>query len=155
MRKLLAAILLAISCGLTFAGQAPTVANDPELEAHVQSLAEVLRCLVCQNQNLADSHADLAIDLKNQVREMLRQGMAEQEVINFMVQRYGDFVLYLPPVKRTTWLLWGGPFMLFGGGLALLFFNLWCRRRNVAQPLSENERHVAASLLSGGLEGSK
>lgn len=155
MRKLLAALLLAISCGLSVATEAPTLADDPVLEAQVQSLAEVLRCLVCQNQNLADSHAELAIDLKNQVRQMLRQGMGEKEVIDFMVRRYGDFVLYRPPVKSTTWLLWGGPFMLFGAGLALLFFNLRRRRRNMAQPLSENEQHMAASLLSGELEGSK
>ena len=155
MRKLLAALLLAISCGLSVATEAPTLADDPVLEAQVQSLAEVLRCLVCQNQNLADSHAELAIDLKNQVRQMLRQGMGEKEVIDFMVRRYGDFVLYRPPVKSTTWLLWGGPFMLFGAGLALLFFNLRRRRRNMVQPLSENEQHMAASLLSGELEGSK
>jgi cytochrome c-type biogenesis protein CcmH len=155
MRNVLATFFLVIACSLVSAGQAPTVATDPVLEARVQALAEVLRCLVCQNQNLADSHADLAIDLKNQVRDLLRQGVTEKDVINYMVQRYGDFVLYRPPVKSTTWLLWGGPFILFGAGLVLLFLNLKRRREKVTQPLSEIERDKAASLLTGGFEGAK
>jgi len=76
----------------------------------VMAVSAELRCLVCQNQTIADSHADLAIDLKNQVREKLRQGMSEQEIVDYMVKRYGDFVLYRPLVKSTTWLLWFGPF---------------------------------------------
>ena len=155
MRKFLTVILLALCCNLVQAGEAPALAEDPVLEARVQALAEVLRCLVCQNQNLADSHADLAIDLKNQVREMLRQGMAEKDVIEYLVQRYGDFVLYLPPVKHTTWLLWGGPFILLGGGLSLLFFNLKRRRQKVAMPLSDLERHTAEQLLNRRLGGQK
>lgn len=155
MRKFLAVILLASCCVLARAGEAPPVAADPVLEARVLALAEVLRCLVCQNQNLADSHADLAIDLKNQVRDMLRQGMAEKEVIDYLVQRYGDFVLYRPPVKRTTWLLWGGPFILFGSGLGFLFFNLQRRRQKTATPMSDIERHAAAQLLSGSIGGPK
>jgi cytochrome c-type biogenesis protein CcmH len=102
---------------------APT-ASDPVLEKRVTALTQELRCLVCQNQTIADSHADLAIDLKRQVREMLAHGMSDQEVIDFMVQRYGDFVLYRPPVKNTTWLLWFGPFLLMLGGLAVLAWKL-------------------------------
>lgn len=129
------------------AGEAVPVAEDPVLEAKVQTLAEQLRCLVCQNQNLADSHADLAIDLKNQVRAMLKKGLSEQEVIDFMVQRYGDFVLYKPPVKATTWLLWGGPFALLAGGLGMLFFRLRKRRNEAVRSLSEEERAMARQLL--------
>ena len=155
VRKFLSVIFLAACVGLAQAGEAQPVVDDPVLEARVLALAEVLRCLVCQNQNLADSHADLAIDLKNQVREMLRQGKAEKEVINYMVERYGDFVLYRPPVKGTTWLLWGGPFILFGAGLTGLFFNLKRRRQQAATPLSESDHNAATQLLQGHLEGRK
>jgi cytochrome c-type biogenesis protein CcmH len=85
---------------------------------------------VCQNQTIADSHAELALMLKKQVRTMLEQGKSDQQAIDFMVQRYGDFVLYRPPVKRATWLLWFGPFLLLAGGLALLF--AWLRKQGGA-----------------------
>ena len=87
------------------------------LEQRAQALAEQLRCLVCQNQSLADSHAPLAVDLKNQVREQVRSGRADAEVIEFMTQRYGDFVLYRPPFKATTALLWLGPALMAFVGL--------------------------------------
>lgn len=149
MRKLIAVALLIFSCALSMAGEAQRIGDDPSLEAKVQSLSEVLRCLVCQNQNLADSHADLALDLKNQVRDMLRQGKTEKEVIDYMVERYGDFVLYRPPLKTTTWLLWGGPFMLFFGGLGGLFYFLRRRREQTELPLDDAQRSVAARLLQG------
>jgi cytochrome c-type biogenesis protein CcmH len=155
VHKYLTAILLAAAFSLAQAGEAQSLAVDPVLEEKVQGLAEVLRCLVCQNQNLADSHADLAIDLKNQVREMLKQGKSEKEVIDYMVARYGDFVLYKPPLKGTTWLLWGGPFMLFGGGLGALYLNIRRRRKEVAMPLNDGERATAMHMLSGEVEGSK
>lgn len=155
VRKFFAAIVLAACVGLAQAGDAQTVAQDPVLEARVQALAEVLRCLVCQNQNLADSHAELAIDLKNQVREMLRQGKSEKEVVDYLVQRYGDFVLYRPPLKSSTWLLWGGPFLLVGVGLAILFVNLRRRRKQVVTPMSDTERSAAEQMLTGELEGKK
>lgn len=154
MRRFIAVIFLAAMFSMVHAGEATPASEDPVLEAKVQSLAEVLRCLVCQNQNLADSHADLAIDLKNQVRAMLRQGKTEREVIDYMVERYGDFVLYRPPVKTSTWLLWGGPFILFGGGLGLLFVKLRRRRQFRDEPLSDEQRRVASSLLEGS-EGQK
>jgi cytochrome c-type biogenesis protein CcmH len=94
------------------AALAPSVAADPALEARVDALSAELRCLVCQNQSLADSHAGLALDLKNQVREQLRAGRSEAQVIDYMTERYGDFVLYKPPWKGTTALLWGGPGLL-------------------------------------------
>lgn len=154
VRKLFCVLSLLLAVGLAYGREAPPVADDPVLEARVQKLAEELRCLVCQNQNLADSHAELAIDLKNQVRDMLKRGQSEKEVVDFMVQRYGDFVLYRPPVKRTTWLLWGGPFALFAGGLGILFIKLNRRRKDTGSPLSAEERARAARLLDGeGKEG--
>jgi cytochrome c-type biogenesis protein CcmH len=96
------------------------------LERRVQKLAAELRCLVCQNQTIADSHADLATDLRRQIREMLLAGKTDQEVLDFMTQRYGDFVLYRPPVKSTTALLWAGPALLVAGGAGAL---IWVLRR--------------------------
>jgi cytochrome c-type biogenesis protein CcmH len=104
------------------AKEAVPAADDPVLERRVMALAEELRCLVCQNQTLADSRAELAIDLKNRIRQELRAGKSEQDVLDFMVARYGDFVLYRPPLRATTALLWAGPFILLAlalGGLAL------------------------------------
>ncbi len=150
MRKLISLVLLVI--GLTahlHAAEAQRVSDDPVLEAKVQSLSEVLRCLVCQNQNLADSHADLAIDLKNQVRDMLRQGKTEKQVIDYMVERYGDFVLYSPPLKTTTWLLWTGPFLLLVSGLAGLFMMLKRRREQFVPPLDDVQSSAAKRLLQG------
>lgn len=149
MRKLIVAALLALGCAFAVAGEAQRVSEDPVIEARVQSLAEVLRCLVCQNQNLADSHADLAIDLKNQVRDMLRQGKSDKQVIDYMVERYGDFVLYRPPLKTTTWLLWGGPFLLLGGGMGGLFYFLRRRKALSEAPLDDQQRTAAARLLQG------
>lgn len=149
MHKLIILVLLALNLSLGFAAEAQPVADDPVLEAKVQSLSEVLRCLVCQNQNLADSHADLAMDLKNQVREMLRKGNTEKEVIDYMVERYGDFVLYRPPLKSTTWLLWGGPFLLLFCGGGGLFYALRRRRERVECSLDDDQRTVASRLLQG------
>lgn len=125
-------------------------AEDPALERRVQALAEELRCLVCQNQSLADSHADLAVDLKNQVREKLKQGASEKDVIAFMTERYGDFVLYRPPVKAITLLLWFGPGLLLVAGLIALFVRLRRRATVEAEPaLTADERARAAALLEG------
>jgi cytochrome c-type biogenesis protein CcmH len=109
------------------AADAPSAAADPALEARVHQIAVELRCLVCQNQTIADSNAPLALDLRNQVREMVRRGDSEQQIIDYMTARYGDFVLYRPPVKSTTALLWYGPFVLLVVGLAM--FVLVLRRR--------------------------
>lgn len=150
MRKLISLVLLMFGLSIQLhAAEAQRVSDDPVLEAKVQSLSEVLRCLVCQNQNLADSHADLAIDLKNQVRDMLRQGKSEKQVIDYMVERYGDFVLYSPPLKTTTWLLWAGPFLLLVSGLAGLFMMLKRRRERVIPPLDDVQSSAAKRLLQG------
>jgi cytochrome c-type biogenesis protein CcmH len=110
---------------------ASPVSENPDLEKRVVALAEELRCLVCQNQTLADSHAALAIDLKNRIRELLREGRTEREVLDFMVQRYGDFVLYRPPLRATTALLWAGPFILLALGVAGLI--VWLRKRKPSE----------------------
>ncbi len=123
-------------------------AEDAAFERRVQKVSEELRCLVCQNQTIADSNADLAVDLKNQVRERLKQGASEKEVIAFMTERYGDFVLYRPPVKGTTLLLWFGPGLLLVGGLIALFMRLRRRAAAAVEPvLSDDERARAAALL--------
>lgn len=130
------------------AGEASGTTPDPILEQRVVAVAEELRCLVCQNQTIADSDAPLAVDLRKQVREKLAQGMSERDVTDFMVARYGDFVLYRPPVKTSTWLLWFGPFLLLAGGLSLLVRHL--KRRAHTQPaaaLSDTEQRRVATLL--------
>ena len=119
---------------------------DPALEKRVTGLAHELRCLVCQNQTLAESNAPLAVDLRNQIREQLKAGASEQDVIDFMVARYGDFVLYRPPFKATTLALWLGPFLLLALGIAVLVRRL-LRRRVPETQLSDAERARAARLL--------
>jgi cytochrome c-type biogenesis protein CcmH/NrfF len=130
------------------AADAQPTAADPALEVRVNRLSAELRCLVCQNQSLADSHAPLALDLKNQVREQLQAGRSEPQVIAFMTERYGDFVLYRPPLKATTLLLWGGPLALLLLGGAALLRRI---RRQAATPdapaLSAESSEQAARLL--------
>jgi len=125
---------------------AGALAQDPALEKRVLGLAHELRCLVCQNQTLADSNAPLAVDLRNQIREQLARGASESEVREFMVARYGDFVLYRPPFKASTYALWGGPFLLLLAGAWLLWRRVTRRRASPAQ-LTEAERARAARLL--------
>jgi cytochrome c-type biogenesis protein CcmH len=116
------------------------------MEKRVTALATELRCLVCQNQTLADSNAPLAVDLRNEIREQLKSGKSEQDVVDFMVARYGDFVLYRPPVKATTIALWAGPFVFLVLGAWILWRVL--RRRPAAErQLSDAERARAAKLL--------
>ncbi len=121
-------------------------ADDPALDKRVAGLAHELRCLVCQNQTLADSNAPLAVDLRQQIRDQLKGGASERDVIDFMVARYGDFVLYRPPLKASTLALWIGPFLLLALGVFLLLRRL-VRRRAPELTLSEDERARAAKLL--------
>ena len=131
---------------LLFAASTAVAADNAALEKRVAALAHELRCLVCQNQTLADSNAPLAVDLRNQIREQLQKGASEREVTDFMVQRYGDFVLYRPPLKASTLLLWTGPFLLLAAGVLLLVRRLRSGRRE-QPPLSEAERARVARLL--------
>lgn len=141
---LCAALLLPVPA---WAGEARPVAADPALEARVNRIAAELRCLVCQNQSLADSHADLAIDLKNQVREQLRAGRSEGEVVDYMTDRYGDFVRYRPPMKPATLLLWGGPLLLLLAGGGLLWRSLRTHERQRTAALPEADLACADALL--------
>ena len=130
MRRL--ALALMFVAGLAF-GQASEIAHpDPVVEARLKALAEELRCLVCQNQTIADSNAALALDLRNEIREQISQGKSDDEIRAYMVARYGDFVLYRPPWKATTVLLWVGPFALLALGIAILCMNV--RRRRAPAP---------------------
>jgi len=121
-------------------------ADDAALDERTKDLAHELRCLVCQNQTIADSNAPLAVDLRNEIRSQLAAGKSERDVIDFMVARYGDFVLYRPPFKAATLALWLGPFVLLAIG-ALIFWRRVARRRPQEARLSEAERAQAARLL--------
>jgi cytochrome c-type biogenesis protein CcmH len=119
----------------------------PEEQEHFKQLIGQLRCLVCQNETLADSDADLAHDLRKEVYDMMRSGKSDQEVIDFLVKRYGDFVLYKPPVKPSTYIIWYGPFVLLGIA-ALLLMRAVGRQRQVEEPpISEEERKRLERLL--------
>ena len=149
MRWLFMVILLLPS--LAAAGEAAPLAENPQIEARLKTLAVELRCLVCQNQTLADSNAPLAEDLRREVREMIAKNMSDKEIIDFLVTRYGDFVLYRPPLKTTTTLLWVGPFLLLIGGAIALVMALRRRQKKLADvALSEAERNRVAQLLSEG-----
>ena len=122
--------------------------EDPKIEQRMRALTEQLRCLVCQNETLADSRADLAEDLRKQIREQMRAGKSDQEILAFLTQRYGDFVLYKPPVKATTYLLWFGPFILLIGGTLVLYRYLKHRGELIQEkPLTAAERKRAAEIL--------
>lgn len=140
------ALLLALA--LALAPLAARAVQESALDQRVDSLAHELRCLVCQNQTIAESRADLAMDLKKEIREQIRAGKTDKQIIDFMVARYGDFVLYNPPFKATTALLWGGPFALLLGGVIVLFVYLRRRRARVARAaLSDEQRARAEALL--------
>jgi cytochrome c-type biogenesis protein CcmH len=144
----LASILLLAFTLQGMANEAQPLQSDAAVEAQVQRLATQLRCLVCQNQTLADSHAELAQDLLQEVREMAAKGMSDQAIIDYLVARYGDFVRYKPPLNKTTSLLWLGPFaLLFFGGIGLL---VMLRRRQAMQaelPLTAAETRQINELL--------
>lgn len=149
MRWLLAVILLIP--GLAVAEEAKPLADNPVAEARLKALAVELRCLVCQNQTLADSNAPLAEDLRREVREMIAKDMSDQEIIDFLVERYGDFVLYRPRWKVSTTLLWLGPFLLLIAGATALVLALRKRQKKLVDvALSEEERTRVAQLLSEG-----
>ena len=143
-------IILLVPC-LAGAEEARPLVDNPQAEARLKHLAVELRCLVCQNQTLADSHAPLAEDLRREVREMIAKDMSDKDIIEFLVTRYGDFILYRPPLKATTTLLWVGPFVLLIAGVAALVLALRRRQKKLVDlSLSEEERNRVARLLSEG-----
>ena len=130
MKRLLCLLaMLMAAWGASWAGEAQPLAEDEAVEQRLIGIADELRCLVCQNESLAGSRAGLAEDLRREIRTLIRAGKTDQEILDFLVSRYGDFVRYRPPVNSTTWLLWGGPFVLLAGGLAALGFALRRQRR--------------------------
>jgi cytochrome c-type biogenesis protein CcmH len=140
--------VLAWAALMAQAKEATPLAEDVAVEQRLIAIADELRCLVCQNESLAGSRADLAQDLRREIRAMIKQGKTDQEIMDFLVSRYGDFVRYRPPLKPTTWLLWGGPFVLGGAGLVGLM--VFLRRRRVPDAtLSAEEQRKAAALLAG------
>lgn len=153
MNRVIAALaVVLLSCG-ALAREAAPLADDPQVEARLIVIAEELRCLVCQNESLIASRADLAMDLKRQVREQIKAGKSDDEIRDYMVQRYGDFVLYRPPVKSATLLLWFGPFLLLAAGFVALWMFVRRRRTVQAAALSAEEESRADELL-GRVDGS-
>ena len=142
--------LCALLAPAAFAADAVPTEMDPIRAARAVKLADKLRCLVCQNQTIADSNAELANDLRAQIREQIAAGRTDDEILDYMVARYGDFVLYQPPLKATTILLWAGPGLLVVGGAFVLLRNLR-RRAEPAPPLSADERENARRILDGEL----
>src|SRR6266567_5583495 len=144
-------LLLAVCFAPSLMAKEAQPNEDPQIEQRMKVLTEQLRCLVCQNETLADSRADLAEDLRKEIREQMKAGKSDQEIIAFLTQRYGDFILYKPPVKSTTYLLWFGPFVLLLAGLAILFRYVKQRRDSINdQPLTNEEHARVAELLRPG-----
>ena len=147
MKRLLFAMLLCLAAA-AWAEEARPLADDPLLEQRMIRLSEDLRCLVCQNESLAGSRADLAQDLRREIREQMHAGKSDAQVIDYLTQRYGDFVLYKPPLKPVTWLLWFGPFALLIGAAWGFYAFLKRRGAKVAEEtLSEEERERVEALL--------
>jgi cytochrome c-type biogenesis protein CcmH len=121
--------------------------DNPAQEDRFQQLSEELRCLVCQNQSLADSHADLAGDMRREIYQKMQKGATNKEIIEFLVQRYGDFVLFRPPMQTNTYLLWFGPALLFLLGFGVLIVVMRRRHQTLTPALSEAEHHRMAKLL--------
>ncbi|MBK9596641.1 MAG: cytochrome c-type biogenesis protein CcmH [Rhodocyclales bacterium] len=153
MRRLFLVLSLLIACSPGFAREAAPTAADVVVEKRMVAISEELRCLVCQNESLAGSQADLAKDLRREIREQIAQGKSDKEILDFMTGRYGDFVRYRPPLKGTTFLLWFGPFLLLVAGITALAIILRRRGKRVAEAtLSAEEQKRAEALLSLGGE---
>lgn len=134
------ALFFASTAAFASSANEAAVAEDPVAEKRLQALSKELRCLVCQNETIADSNAELAVDLRREIRGMIRNGQSDTQIIDFLVARYGDFVLYRPPVKGITLFLWVGPMVLLAVGMTLLM--LYLRRR--AARLASEEKALSA-----------
>jgi len=146
MKSMLFSLLLALATPV-WAGEAASVGEDPVIEQRMVKLAEELRCLVCQNESLAGSHAELAEDLRKEIRAQMKAGKNDKEVIEYLTTRYGDFVLYRPPFKPLTYLLWLGPLLFLGIGGAIWYMTLKKRRALADTPVDEKQLATAAQLL--------
>ncbi len=144
----LAILFIACAMNIALAKDAAPLAEDPVVEQRLIVISEEMRCLVCQNESLAGSRSDLANDLRREIRVLIKEGKSDEQIRNFMVERYGDFVLYRPPVKPITWLLWIGPFIILLAGIIGLM--VYLRRRNQGVPsttLSDEENRRIDALL--------
>jgi cytochrome c-type biogenesis protein CcmH len=146
MKSLLFSLLLALSLP-AWAGEAAPVGEDPAIEQRMIKLSEELRCLVCQNESLAGSHAELAEDLREEIRVQMKAGKNDKQVIDYLTTRYGDFVLYRPPFKPLTLLLWFGPALFLALGAGIWYFTLKKRRTLEETPVDEKQLAAAAQLL--------
>jgi cytochrome c-type biogenesis protein CcmH len=146
MKAILSILLLSFGVAAN-ANEALPKAEDPVIEERLNKMAEDLRCLVCQNESLAGSNAELAQDLRREVREQMKAGKSDPEVIAYLTERYGDFVLYRPPFKPVTYLLWIGPLIFLGLGGAIWYLTLKKRRALAETPVDEKQLAAAAQLL--------
>jgi len=150
-RLLLPLLLLLLAVTAAIAKDAQPTGDDPALEQRLTKLSQELRCLVCQNETLADSRADLAEDLRREIREQMKAGKSDKEIVAFLTDRYGQFILYRPRVTPITYLLWFGPFVLLLAGLFLLFRYIKQRRDEITdRPLTADERRRAEEMLRSG-----
>ena len=148
MKTLMVFVLALLVSGTLFAKEAAPLAADVAVEKRMIAITSVMRCLVCQNESLAASQADLAVDLRREIRGMIKQGKTDKEIRDFMVHRYGDFVLYRPPMMASTYLLWFGPFLLLVFGIAGLVFYLRRRGTRIEEKdLSAADKKRAEDLL--------
>ena len=148
LQQFFACVCLTLLVNIAHADEAVPLASDPALEQRLDSISEEKRCLVCQNESLSGSRSELAQDLRREFRDLSKQGKTDAEIRAFMVDRYGDFILYRPPVKPTTWLLWIGPFVLMFAGIVALL--MYLRRRNTqvaTTSLSDDENKRIDALL--------
>ena len=148
------ALLLALQCALTaYAAEAPLLADDPVVEKRLIGISEELRCLVCQNESLAGSRADLALDLRREIRTLIKADKTDAEIMDFMVSRYGDYVRYRPPFNPLTWLLWLGPFVLLIGALVVLVrMARQSQSSHTAAPVLDDAQRAQARALLDDLE---
>ena len=150
-RSLLIALLLVAFFAIM--ANAQPVTDEAVVEQRLAKLSHELRCLQCRNQTLAESPAGLAEDLRREIRVQIRAGKSDKEILAFLTQRYGDFILYRPRVTATTYLLWFGPFVLLLGGLVLLFRYIKQRRDSITeQPMTDDDRRRAEELLASRKE---
>ena len=155
MRVLMIAITLFISVNILEAAVEVKQFKNQQQEQRYKNLINELRCLVCQNQNLAGSDAGLAQDLRKQVYKMINAGQSDEEILDFMVTRYGDFILYRPPFKATTFFLWIGPFIILAIGLFVLIRFIMQRKKVVITKLTDNDKEKIKQLLDQDKEQSK
>jgi cytochrome c-type biogenesis protein CcmH len=146
MRALLVSLMMLLAAP-AWAGEAAPNAEDPVIEQRMINLAEDLRCLVCQNESLAGSHAELAEDLRREIRDQMKQGKDDKAVVEYLTTRYGDFVLYRPPFKPVTYLLWLGPLIFLAIGVGVWYLTLKRRRALKETPVDEKQLAAAAQLL--------